>query len=171
MLIDISDILPVCGKTKELDIRTGMDYFTVKNSKYPLKPNDSLKLLFTNIGNKKILLEGTVKVTLVVPCDRCLEDTELNLNIEISKEIDMNDADENSENAVYLNGTVFDTEAFVYDEILVHMPMKVVCDEDCKGICKTCGVNLNQRSCDCSNHEIDPRMSKFIEVFNQFKEV
>ena len=71
----------------------------------------------------------------------------------------------------YLNKTVFDSEVFIYNEILVNLPMKVLCRTDCKGICNRCGANLNMGSCKCDKTELDPRMSKILDVFNQFKEV
>ena len=49
--------------------------------------------------------------------------------------------------------------------------MKVLCKEDCKGICNRCGANLNMGSCKCDNAEPGTGMSKILDVFNQFKEV
>ena len=48
--------------------------------------------------------------------------------------------------------------------------MKVLCRENCKGICNRCGANLNLGSCKCDDAELDPRMSKILDIFNQFKE-
>ncbi|MGN0382799.1 MAG: YceD family protein [Eubacterium sp.] len=171
MLFDISDILSVTGKTSRVETEISMKYFENRIGKYPFKDGGKAELTFTYLGNRKVMLDAYIKATLIIPCDRCLDDVNTDFNIKVSKEIDMNDADEDSENSVYFDGTVFDTEAFVYDEILVHLPMKVLCKENCAGICNICGANLNKGSCDCKNDELDPRMSKILDVFNQFKEV
>ena len=47
----------------------------------------------------------------------------------------------------------------LYNEILVDLPTKVLCSEDCKGICRVCGHNLNEGTCDCEDTGLDPRMS------------
>ena len=44
-------------------------------------------------------------------------------------------------------GWQLDVEAFVYDEILVNWPAKILCKEDCKGICPVCGQNRNLKEC------------------------
>ena len=67
--------------------------------------------------------------------------------------------------------SVIDAEKFAYGEILVNLPMKVLCGENCKGICNRCGTNLNHGNCGCDTTGTDPRMAKALEVFNSFKEV
>ena len=69
------------------------------------------------------------------------------------------------------DGTKFDSQMFIYNEILVNLPMKVLCRTDCKGICNRCGVNLNVSTCKCQDAEPGTGMSKILDVFNQFKEV
>ena len=46
-------------------------------------------------------------------------------------------------------GFHLDLDRIIYDEVLVNWPMKVLCKEDCAGICKKCGKNLNHGTCDC----------------------
>ena len=57
----------------------------------------------------------------------------------------------------------------MYCEILVNWPMKTLCTEACKGICKKCGTNLNHSSCTCDTVELDPRMAKIRDIFNNTK--
>ena len=68
-------------------------------------------------------------------------------------------------------GFHLDLDRIIYDEVLVNWPMKVLCREDCAGICKKCGQNLNHKTCDCEKTELDPRMAVIQDVFNKFKEV
>ena len=71
----------------------------------------------------------------------------------------------------WVDGYHLDVEQLLYNEILVGWPMKVLCSEDCKGICSVCGQNLNEGSCDCEDTSLDPRMSVIRDVFKNFKEV
>ena len=71
----------------------------------------------------------------------------------------------------YLEGTSFDTEVLIHNEVLVNLPMKVLCRENCKGICNRCGANLNYETCECDKSTPDPRMSVIQDIFKQFKEV
>ena len=97
------------------------------------------------------------------------------ISLRIEKEIPLEmleEPDQDKENeADYMIGFDLDVDRLIYDEILVNWPMKVLCKADCKGICKQCGVNLNQQDCDCQKTELDPRMAAIQDIFNKFKEV
>ena len=59
-----------------------------------------------------------------------------------------------------------DLNELVYSEVIVSLPMKHLCKDDCKGICVKCGKNLNEGRCDCPEKEIDPRLSALAELLN-----
>ena len=71
----------------------------------------------------------------------------------------------------FINGYHLDVDKMLFQEILMCWPEKVLCREDCRGICNVCGQNLNQGSCDCEDTGLDPRMSVVRELFKNFKEV
>ena len=109
-----------------------------------------------------------------IPCSRCLEEVPTRIHFDIDKEFRLENSainDEEMEDIDYLIGFDLDVDKLIYGEILVNWPMKVLCREDCKGICKVCGMNLNKGNCDCQRTELDPRMAAIQDVFNKFKEV
>ena len=61
-------------------------------------------------------------------------------------------------------GEVFDTAEFVENLLLLKLPMKFLCDEECKGLCPVCGTNLNTSECDCKEHQIDERFAKLKDL-------
>ena len=71
----------------------------------------------------------------------------------------------------YIAGYELDVDALIADEIVLQWPMKVLCKEDCKGLCTVCGKNLNTGECGCDRTVLDPRMAAFLDIFEQFKEV
>ena len=71
----------------------------------------------------------------------------------------------------WLSGLEIDVEQLVCNEILLNWPIRVLCKEDCQGICSHCGVNLNKETCDCDTSELDPRMAAIKDIFSKFKEV
>ncbi|MCT4544213.1 MAG: DUF177 domain-containing protein [Vallitalea sp.] len=118
----------------------------------------------TNLGYKKINLKGVIKGTLKIPCDRCMEEVDYNLETNFSKDIEF-DGDEKIE---FIDGYNLDLEKFALDEIIIHLPMKVLCSDTCKGICNQCGTNLNKGTCNCDNSDIDPRLTVFKDLFKEF---
>ena len=45
------------------------------------------------------------------------------------------------------------------EQVLLALPMKVICQSDCRGLCANCGANLNHEECRCETHATDPRMA------------
>ena len=82
-------------------------------------------------------------------------------------EVESEDLDE----ANYIDGYTLDVDQLISSEILIGWPTKILCSEDCKGICNVCGQNLNQGTCNCEDTSLDPRMSVIRDVFKNFKEV
>ena len=173
MLIDLWSLLSVEGKEMKLQAEVDMDVFDTGLVQYDIIEKEPIQLTFTHTGDKHIDIVAKVSVTLNIPCDRCLEEVRTTISLETSKEVDLNETAESddADETIFMNGTEFDSERFVYGEILVNLPMKVLCDANCKGICNRCGTNLNHASCGCDTTELDPRMAKVLEVFKSFKEV
>ena len=175
MLIDLSELLSVNDKSEDVQAEIEMDRFRSKMADYLISEKAPLQIHLTNIGKRMIRIETVIDITLLIPCDRCLEDVKYDLNIKVNKEINMNESDKDRIQSLdelsYIKENSLDVERFVYNEILVHLPMKVLCSENCKGICNRCGANLNSQTCNCDTTELDPRMSKIRDIFNNFKEV
>ncbi len=87
--------------------------------------------------------------------------------MKLTDEERVNDLDESS----YLTGYDLDVDRLVYLEVLMSWPLKVLCKEDCKGICSRCGKNLNNGPCGCTEEPKDPRMAAISDIFSKFKEV
>ena len=92
---------------------------------------------------------------------------ERKLDMKLTDEERVNDLDESN----YLTGMDLDVDRLVYLEVLMSWPLKVLCREDCKGICSQCGKNLNDGPCGCVEEPKDPRMAAISDIFSKFKEV
>jgi uncharacterized protein len=152
-----------------------VDFFNINGNNYPISQRDDVVIRLTNLGNRKVLVEAKANLALAVPCDRCLEDVKIPIEVEMTKEINFSMSQEqraeNLDETSYVTGYCLDIDKLIYEEVLIGFPMKVLCSEDCKGICKVCGTNLNQGECGCDRAELDPRMSAIRDIFNNFKEV
>ena len=163
MVMNLSEVLSEPHKTIEENVVSDMKQVVIGGSKFPIESISPVHIRVEYAGEKKLCITGNVELTVVIPCDRCLKDvpTELVLAFEKNVNTDMESAedDDYSDEANYIDGYHLDIEQLLYNEILVGWPMKVLCSEDCKGICSVCGQNLNEGSCDCEDTSLDPRMS------------
>ena len=175
MQIHLSDISSSEGMRIQKTVEFGMDTITFQSGSFPVLAKEPIELTITNIGDRNLEIRGTGKITVGIPCDRCLEEVSTEIPLEIERKLDMkltdedrvNDLDESS----YLTGMDLDVDQLVYLEVLMSWPLKVLCREDCKGICSQCGKNLNDGPCGCVEGPKDPRMAAISVIFSKFKEV
>ena len=169
MLINLSKLLS--GDQEKLieQVTLEMNAFSCSLGTFPVTGKQSFPLTITKIGTDKFLFEGETVVTMEVPCDRCLQPVSVDVPLAICREYDKNDTEEELEEDTLIIGYNLDTEQLIYCEILVNWPMKTLCTEACKGICKKCGANLNHSSCTCDTVDLDPRMAKIRDIFNSVK--
>jgi DUF177 domain-containing protein len=115
---------------------------------------------------QRVHLRGTIATELEVYCDRCLAPVGVPLNTEFDVRYDPPDADDASENvelqgeeleASIYTGEQIDLDELVREQVLLALPTRSLCREDCKGLCPTCGADLNAQDCNCEQREIDPR--------------
>lgn len=169
MLINLSKLLsgdqPILTEQVTIELET----FTSSLGSFPIKEKSDFLLKVSKVDKEKFLIEGETSVTLEIPCDRCLSPVAVEVPLKIEREYDQNASEDDLEDDGLIVGYHLDTEQLIYCEILVNWPMKTLCTEACKGICKKCGANLNHSSCTCDTVELDPRMAKIREIFNNSK--
>lgn len=175
MLISLSEIMTTKDKVAHIQAPIELEAFTFQDNTYEFAKKDMVSLIITNLGNKTVMIEGSTNISLYLHCDRCLKSLPFPMEIHFSKEIDFKQTEEDRAQGLdetnYIIGYNLDVDILIHEEILMGFPAKLLCSEDCKGICKTCGVNLNEETCDCDNGSYDPRMSVIRDIFNNFKEV
>lgn len=175
MKIDISDLLSIENLMTEQQCEAEFSSFQSKMGEFPVVVKQPFTLCFENKEGHSLLISGETDITLAIPCDRCLQDVFVTLHLLFDRKFPLEDGALkeafDAEDTSGLIGTELDTDRLIYNEVLVNWPEKVLCQKDCKGICRTCGVNLNEKTCSCGQTELDPRMAAIQDIFHQFKEV
>ena len=170
MHIHVSDSLSHEQETREYTAQIEADVLDIGTARYPITEKKPVRVRITNTGDKKLLIEAEASFVLIMPCDRCLEDVRVPLSYSVSRTADLGEAPDESEEQAYLDGYDLDVDTLIRDELFVHLPMKVLCREDCKGICNRCGANLNHGTCGCDVTELDPRMAVIRDIFKNSSE-
>ena len=105
----------------------------------------------------------TVTTTLHLICDRCLDAYTAEFNEEVDRifQIGSGTLDDDEEVEIVPEGSKeIDLSNTLYEAIVIAQPIRVVCKEDCKGLCAHCGANLNHTQYTCRTTAIDPRLEK-----------
>ena len=175
MLINLTDVLTSEGKTEEQQVLIEMTSFSNGLEQYPIVEKSPVDLKLSNMNRGKAKVEGKAKLVLRMNCDRCLKEVDEVINLDFFREVFAPDeiaegTDEKSDQT-FMEGYQLNVEDLINDEILLNLPMKVLCREDCKGICRQCGKDLNEGDCGCDTFVPDPRMAVIKDIFNANKEV
>ena len=122
--------------------------------------------LKNNGGYMKLSLLSSLDYTSV--CARCLKEIKDNLNINFEKTVCEEGDLQNEDNDDYVEITdgMLDVDEALIEDIILNFPSKILCDENCKGLCPKCGKDLNCDSCSCVTKEIDPRLAPLLKFFD-----
>lgn len=173
MLINLTEYFESQGKHAEISIPYEPDVFNDGFRDLPVASKEDLKLSITNIGGDKLELKGNMSVTLEGACDRCLSKVTFDVPVEFEYSVVKPDGyhEPDDDDMDFMNGYDLDTQTLINNELIMSLPMKVLCKETCKGLCPVCGKNLNDGECGCDTFVPDPRMAAISDIFNAIKEV
>ncbi|MEW6278277.1 MAG: DUF177 domain-containing protein, partial [Candidatus Eremiobacterota bacterium] len=166
MLVNIADIKKGTGLWKNFSFQ-GQVHFDGLELTAPV----SAEFKLTNAGSR-ILADGTVATTARLLCCRCAEPFEHPLTVEVQESFVPEDSREVPREDLQLEDLSIFTyreDRLEFDEILrqnliAALPVKPLCRPDCRGLCDQCGQNLNQKACNCSGEEIDPRWGPLLKL-------
>ena len=155
MLIDLNELFPFEEETKKYEIF--FEGSSVNGNE--VVESEAFTLTVIHHKNRQMEMSGCGEITLLIPCARCLDPVETKVPFEISRLADVEaNKDEEGEDVFFFSKDHLDTDELILDELSLNIPMKVLCKEDCKGICLRCGANLNHGKCTCGDEETETRM-------------
>lgn len=164
MLLDISDLIGKKKTQKEIDVSFKSNNITFEGEEIVFVEPVNIKGNFTLSGDI-INFDGTVRTTLNLACSRCLENFNKPIEIEIHEKFSKFDHDEDND-LIIINNDKIDFSPVIETNIILSLPMKKLCSEECKGLCSVCGTNLNHSECNCKENDIDPRLAKLRDFFS-----
>ncbi len=112
-----------------------------------------------------ILLEGEVNPNLLVTCARCGTEFNYSEPIRLSAKITDKLENKDEEEFVLMTDSAIDIEDLVRSALILELPSRYLCREDCKGLCSKCGKDLNTGSCSCDTKDRDPRWDVLKDFF------
>lgn len=145
MKIDLNK-LKRSGKTEEnffFEYEPKESLSNIPNAEVTLPVKISGNVTLT--GERKAYVSGEVAFTLSGECTRCLNKAENTYVVEFGENVEPDSVDGYS-----TVSDVIDLSKIVDDVIVMNMPVAFLCKDDCKGLCPTCGQNLNDGACKCN---------------------
>jgi len=177
MFLDIKD-LEVRPLEFQEELQPGViDFGGEVRQKTVLKTGGRAELVEEHHGKHQIIkdirLRGRLTTGLELQCARCLDPVPQEITREFEllyrplgadagrDELSVTDAEAE---IGYYQGEGILLEDVLREQVLLALPLKITCREDCKGLCPHCGKNLNQEACSCNVPREDPRWAALKEV-------
>jgi len=142
-----------------------LSQFLPPDDPFELRLNHPVNVdLEINKGADHIRVRGSIKGALQVSCHRCLKPFELPIDEEVdiflleeqkAPEAEEVELDEDELEYEFFDGEIIEIDQLVAEQIFIALPFKVLCSEDCRGLCPRCGVNLNDEPCRCEKTNKD----------------
>ncbi|HEX4169719.1 MAG TPA: DUF177 domain-containing protein [Bryobacteraceae bacterium] len=167
MFISLQD-LELRAVKFQVEVPAGqIDFDSKLNQASNLHAEGAAQLLNDALG--EIRVTGDLRVSIEGVCDRCLE----NAAYSVENHFDLiympadevatggeDEIDEAGAEVGYYEGSGLELNDVLREVVLLALPMRLVCQEDCKGICPVCGQNRNQADCGCEQKPSDDRWNK-----------
>lgn len=172
MIIQLADFISSNEQDKVVTGSLTMEEVALIDATYPVRKAEDFPIYIIKEGKNSITVSFHTEVVLGIACGRCLEEVLTPISMDVHEEIDFDKMEEISQDEYpYLDDKDLDLDQLIFESLVPLIPTKVVCKEDCKGLCPVCGTNLNDQECGCDRTVADPRMAAIQDIFKNFKEV
>ncbi|CAN5666840.1 DUF177 domain-containing protein [soil metagenome] len=124
---------------------------------------------------QKVVVEGEFAAIAELECNRCLQPVEWPVSsdfrleyitAEVYKLLETAELAPEDLTLSIFDGEFIDIDGMVREQLLLAIPTRAICQENCKGFCPVCGAARNVSDCSCSALEIDPRWTGLKELVN-----
>jgi len=155
MILNLINLLGNDGAVLPFEAEIENDLVKFQGGEYSFTKPISVRGKIENLGGE-IEIEAEIDGSLKTSCARCMEDAVYNFKTFVSERVDLKNAEND---LVELEGSTLNLKPVIINTILMDLPIRILCSEDCKGLCPICGKNLNRVQCSCDDREEDPRFA------------
>lgn len=169
MIVRVADLITRIGNRERQQAREELPPLPFGGEELPLAGPIEVEADLLWTGRE---IDATVKVRaeVTVPCGRCLEPVKLSLDVEFregfrpGREPANQASDDDDKIVTYFEGESIDLTPSVVENLILAIPMKPLCQPDCRGICPKCGQDLNLGRCNCPVEIGDPRLAVLADL-------
>ncbi len=164
MRLDLKEIIHTPGASRAFDYRLDLsqvELFGEKPFDQPIRVSGTVR----NMAGA-LQLEGQAESQMDSRCDRCLKPITVDLKVPVTTLLAEELEDEENDEIVLLEKGELDLDEIFTTACILAVDGKHLCSEECKGLCPTCGADLNKGPCGCKK-ELDPRLAVLAKLLDK----
>ena len=162
MKINISDLLQQKVEVTAFDFYADKEDLDREGFKISLK-NKARITGEAHYDGEIVSISGRIVGVMAATCSRCLKGYDYSIDVGFDEKFSKEEQED--EDVYPVINYEIDLKDLVIDQIILSMPLKMLCNENCKGMCPKCGCNLNDKSCSCDRNIVDPRFAALKDLF------
>lgn len=164
MLIELNNVFNNDGEQVSFNYQMSLVDCDV-NGRFPFKsPVSVVGKVSNNVGI--VTLHATASFTFDGVCDRCANEFQKEFAILVEHSLVSHLENEDNGDHIVVPDLKLNLDELVLTDILLELPTKILCKDDCQGLCSMCGKNLNRGHCDCKK-EVDPRLASLLQLLEE----
>ena len=166
MLLGLSKIIDCPGASLPFSVSLDLSDLCFGNC-YPVSESVDAEGIIRNTAGV-LMMKGAIRTCIHGVCDRCAANFDRDMEVPIDVVLVTELADEENEDewVFPLEGDSADLDDIVRTVFVLNLDSKLLCKEDCKGLCHRCGKNLNDGPCNCQK-ELDPRFAALKQLLEK----
>lgn len=146
MVINLKQLFNIVGDSKYIDYSVSVDELSGISGVNFDAPVEIKGRIYNRAG--VVYLKYSVDFTLLMLCDRCLRELKNNYHFDFEHIVVQSVSIDNDEYIV-ADGESINMNDIAVTDLLLQLPSKFLCSEECRGLCMVCGCDLNESECDC----------------------
>ncbi len=177
MKLDLRSLLAGEIRAQAIDFTLTMDEALSSDPQSPLYgvtfrgPVAAFGEVVNNAGYIRLSL--TLSATYTAPCARCLADVDGDFSLAVERTVVTpqmaEDMDERDDDFVVTEDGFLDADSLLSELFELNFPTKILCREDCRGLCPRCGADLNTTACGCRTSDPDPRLASLGSLLEKLR--
>ena len=152
-VLHVADLLRRPGSSRHDVVEAPLEELAVIDTRLPAGAPVRVDVRVESV-NEGVVATGTVSAPWEGICRRCLEPVTGELRADV---LEVFEAEPSEGETLFLDGDRIDLEPVAREAVLLGLPLAPLCREDCKGLCPTCGADLDDGECACEPVTSDPR--------------
>ena len=164
-IVDLARLALSFGEAASIEVPVRVESLKLGGQAYAAEPDPVEGRLDVSRTSSGYALRLRFELTLAGPCQRCLDPARLDLELD-AREVDQSGTEDEELQSPYVDGEELDVSRWAHDAVVLALPSRMLCREDCAGLCPVCGESLNDADPEAHRHETggDPRWAKLREL-------
>lgn len=162
--LNLEQVFNIENEKLELDHSLDLSEVVI-SEEHPFKTPVTVKGYIMNVA-QVVFMDAEINAEYYSLCNRCAEPVVKKLTVPMAHTFvtELNNSEDNDE-FIVIPDMILDIDELMTEDVMLNVPSKVLCREDCLGLCPHCGKNLNDGPCNCKK-EVDPRLADLLMLLD-----